>query len=386
MVHDCETKQRRAVYLDCNATTPVDPLVREAVLRYMAVEFGNAGSRTHDHGRRAREAVQRARAQIAAVVAARPEEVLFTSGATESNNLALLGLAAHGHHTGRRHVVSTAIEHSSVLGPVEALASRGFEVTLVPPATGGWAPPEAVLAAVRADTLFVSVMHANNETGVLQPIAEIADGLTDSAAHLHVDAAQSFGRESETLRHQRIDLISVSGHKLFAPKGVGALITRRRDGRSPPLSPLMFGGGQERGLRPGTLPVQLVVGLGVAAAAAHAEAGARAATCRAFRERALSALAPLGPIIHGDLSRMLPHVLDLSFPGVDAEALMVAWKGVIAVSNGAACAAQGHRGSHVLRAMGVTEEEMDGAVRLSWSHVTEDPDWGRVVNAVKALK
>lgn len=373
------------VYLDCNATTPVDPVVRQAVLHYMVEEFGNAGSRTHDFGARAQAAVQRARAQVATVADARPEEVIFTSGATEADNLALLGLATHGEQTGRRHVVSTAIEHRAVLGPLEALQARGFEVTLIGPTRGGWVEPEAVLAAVRADTLVVSVMHANNETGVLQPITGIAEGLAKSAAYLHVDAAQSFGREVESLRHPRLDLISVSGHKLFAPKGVGTLIARRRSGRSPPLCPLMFGGGQERGLRPGTLPVHLIVGLGVAAAAALHEAGTRAAACRAFRERALSALAPLGPVVHGDVSRALPHVLNLSFPGIDAEALMVAWKGVIAVSNGAACTAQGYRGSHVLRAMGATQEVRDGAVRLSWSHRTEEPDWGRVVEAVRGL-
>ncbi|MFT3769714.1 MAG: aminotransferase class V-fold PLP-dependent enzyme [Minicystis sp.] len=374
------------VYLDCNATTPLDPIVREAVVHYMAAEFGNAGSRTHEHGQRAQAAVQRARRQVAAVAAARAEEVIFTSGATESNNLALLGLASHGEQTGRRHLVSTAIEHRAVLGPLEALKARGFAVTLIKPTAGGWVDPGEVLAAVRADTLAVSVMHANNETGVLQPIAEIAEGLVKSDVYLHVDAAQSFGREIEALRNPRLDLISVSGHKLFAPKGIGALIARRRDGRMPPLSPLMFGGHQERGLRPGTLPVHLIVGLGVAAAAAMHEADMRAAACRAFRERALSALAPLGPVIHGDPSRALPHVLNLSFPGVDAEALMVGWKGLIAVSNGAACSVEGYLGSHVLHAMGLPQAATDGAVRLSWSHRTEEPDWGRVVEAVQRAK
>ena len=374
------------VYLDCNATTPMDPRVRDAVLHYMIDEFGNAGSRTHELGARAQAAVARARAEVASVVGARDDEVVFTSGATESDNLALLGLAAHGEATARCHVVSTAIEHSAVLGPLAALEARGFEVTLVQPTAGGWVDPTAVLAAVRADTLAISVMHANNETGVLQPIAEIAEGLAGSAAYLHVDAAQSFGKEIEPLRHPRIDLISASGHKLFAPKGVGALIARRRGRVRPPLRPLMFGGGQERGLRPGTVPVHLVVGLGVAAAHAIEDARARAAACRAFRERALDALGPLEPRLHGDASRVLPHVLNLSFAGVDADALMVAWRGLVAVSTGAACTAERRGTSHVLAAMGVADEVAQGAVRLSWSHRTPEPDWTRLVEAVRLLR
>ncbi len=374
------------VYLDCNATTPMDPDVREAVLRYMVDEFGNAGSRTHELGVRAQAAVARARAEVAAVVDARDDEVVFTSGATESDNLALLGLAAHGEATARCHLVSTAIEHSAVLGPLAALEARGFEVTRVQPTPGGWVDARAVLAAVRADTLVISVMHANNETGVLQPIVAIAEGLGGSATYLHVDAAQSFGKEIDALRHPRIDLLSVSGHKLFAPKGVGALIARRRGRLRPPLRPLMFGGGQERGLRPGTVPVHLVVGLGVAAATARRDAGTRAAACRAFRERALSALGPLEPTLHGDASRTLPHVLNLSFARVDADALMVAWRGLVAVSTGAACAAEGRRKSHVLAAMGLPEEMAQGAVRLSWSHLTPEPDWASVVEAVERLR
>jgi len=374
------------VYLDCNATTPMDPAVREAVLHYMIDEFGNAGSRTHELGVRAQAAVARARAEVASVVGARDDEVVFTSGATESDNLALLGLAAHGEATARCHVVSTAIEHSAVLGPLAALEARGFEVTWIQPTAGGWVDPTAVLAAVRADTLAISVMHANNETGVLQPIAEIAEGLAGSAAYLHVDAAQSFGKEIEPLRHRRIDLISASGHKLFAPKGVGALIARRRGRVRPPLRPLMFGGGQERGLRPGTVPVHLVVGLGVAAAHALEDAGPRAAACRAFRERALDALGPLEPRLHGDPSRVLPHVLNLSFAGVDADALMVAWRGLVAVSTGAACTTERRGTSHVLAAMGVADEVAQGAVRLSWSHRTPEPDWTRLVEAVRLLR
>src|SRR5262245_30010289 len=222
------------VYLDCAATTPVDPRVREEVLRYLDEEYGNAGSRTHDHGARARSAVERARVQVASVVGASRSEVIFTSGATESNNLAILGLASHGIATGVRHIVSTAIEHHAVLAPLGELERRGFQVEYIPPDANGIVDSRAVLDAVRPDTLVVSVMHVNNETGAIQPIEEIAAGLRDSSAFLHVDAAQSYGKEIPSLRNPRIDFISVSGHKIHGPKGIGALVARRRNRERPP--------------------------------------------------------------------------------------------------------------------------------------------------------
>ncbi len=247
-----------AVYLDCAATTPIDPRVREVVLRYLDEDFGNAGSRTHDYGQRARRAVEQARQQVAAVADASRGDVIFTSGATESNNLAILGVAAAGPADGRRHVVTTAIEHHAVLEPVRELERRGFEVTIVQPEAGGWIDAQAMRAAIRPDTLLVSMMHVNNETGVIQPIAELASLVErdDLACALHVDAAQGFGKDLAPLRHQRIDFISISGHKIGAPKGVGSLVARRRNRADrPALAPLAFGGGQELGLRPGTLPV-----------------------------------------------------------------------------------------------------------------------------------
>src|ERR1700759_3729260 len=274
------------VYLDCNATSPLEPRVQEEVLKYLSVEFGNAGSRTHDYGVRAKQAVQRARDQVAEVVRSKRDEVIFTSGATESNNIVILGLAKFGENVGRKHIVSTQIEHKAVLEPLEALASQGFEVSLVRPTQGGWVDPEAVRAALREDTLLVSTMHVNNETGVIQPITELVEVLRDHPAFFHVDAAQGFGKDSKPLQDSRIDFISVSGHKIYGPKGIGALILRRRGFNRPPLTPLFFCGGQERGLRPGTLPVPLVVGLGLAAELAMKHAEERAEACLAFRYRA----------------------------------------------------------------------------------------------------
>lgn len=373
------------VYLDCNATTPVEPRVATEVMRFMTEEFGNSGSRTHEYGGRAKQAVQRAREQVAAVVYAKPDEVIFTSGATESNNIALLGLAAHGEATRRKHIVSTMIEHKAVLEPLEFLARRGFDVTLLSPSRGGWVEPDAIKQALRHDTLLVSVMHANNETGVIQPLDEIIESLGDHTAFLHVDAAQTFGKLIEPLTHKRIDFVSLSGHKIYAPKGVGALVMRRRRFTRPPLDPLTFGGGQERGLRPGTLPVPLVAGLGMAAELARRDADERLARNIVYRQNILDALTPLDPIFNGDPERMLPHTLNISFPDLDSEALMVALKNEIAISNGSACTSHSYQPSHVLQAMNVPATTIQGAVRLSWCHLTADADWHKVSATIRSL-
>lgn len=374
-----------AIYLDCNATTPVEPAVLETVMRYMAEEFGNSGSRTHEFGLRAKKAVEKARGQVAKVVKADKDEVLFTSGATESNNLAILGLAEYGTESGKRHIISTAIEHKAVLEPLEILSRRGFDVTLIPPDGSGRISADAVLRALRDDTLLVSVMQVNNETGVVQPVLEIADGLADHPAFFHVDAAQGFGKEMASLRHPRMEMISVSGHKVYAPKGVGALVVRRRGFKKIPLQPLMFGGGQEKGLRPGTLPVALIAGLGQASELALQDFEKRAAACRAYRRMVVEALEPLGPIINGDPSHTLPHVLSLSFPGIDSEALMVALKEAVAISNGSACTSNSYKPSHVLQAMGLQEQRVQGTVRLSWSHLTSMLDWSEVAGTIGRL-
>ena len=252
-------------YYDNAATTQVDSRVAEIVMRYMVEEFGNSGSRTHTYGSSARSAVEVARAHVAAVVDAEEDEVIFTSGATEADNMALLGLAEEGLRSGRRHIITSVIEHKAVLEPLEYLETQGFEVTVLPVKSSGVIDMNAFRAALRDDTLLVSIMHVNNETGVIQPLEEIAEVLVDRDIWFHVDGAQGFGKSIEVLRNKRIDMISISGHKIYAPKGVGALIVRKRPDRTrAPLKPLMYGGGQERGLRPGTVPVALVAGLGEA--------------------------------------------------------------------------------------------------------------------------
>lgn len=377
---------RPPVYLDCNATTPMEPEVADQVREFFLKEFGNEGSRTHAYGAAAKQAVQRAREQVAAVVAAKRDEVIFTSGATESNNLAILGLAEFGRTSERLHIVSTQIEHKAVLEPLDHLRKSGFEVTLVGCDRSGAVKAKDILNAVRDDTLLVSVMHVNNETGVRQPIMEIAEGLRDHAAYFHVDAAQSFGKELEALKNPRIDLISASAHKLYGPKGIGALIMRRRDYDRPPITPLCFGGGQERGLRPGTLPVPLIAGFGLGCELAVRHAEGRSKRNEAFRRVMLDHLAALDPTFHGDLTHAVPHTVNFSVKGVDSEALMVAWKDLVAVSNGSACTSSSYNPSHVLSAMGLTEEEISGAVRVSWCHLTPQVDWARFVTVIDSLR
>ena len=373
------------VYLDCNATTPLDPDVEPEFLRFVREEFGNAGSRTHEFGTRAKRAVQNARDQVAAVVRCQREEVIFTSGATESNNLAILGLRAHGEKTGRKHIVASAIEHKAVLEPLEHLAEHGFAVTLVKPEADGAVTAAAVAGALRPNTLLVSVMLVNNETGVIQPLGEIARALAKHEAFLHVDAAQGFGKRIPELQNRRIDLISLSAHKIYAPKGVGALITRRRGYERPPLTPLVFGGGQERGLRPGTLPVALIVALGKAAELAARDVEKRNARCAAIKQAALSAFAKVGGVPTGDVAKSVPSTLNIAFPGLDSEAVMLALKDLVAISNGSACTSQNYTASHVLTAMGLSEDQVKGALRFSWCHLTPNVDWAGVAEAIQRL-
>ncbi|MFD5209331.1 cysteine desulfurase DndA [Streptomyces anulatus] len=352
-------------YLDVAATTRVDPRVADVVMHWMTEDFGNAGSRTHEYGTRAKRAVQEAREYLAGTVHAEPDELIFTSGATESNNIALLGLAPHGEQTGRRHIITSAIEHKAVIEPLEHLQSRGFEVDFIKPGSSGRVPVEAVMERLRPDTLLVSLMHVNNETGVVQPVAELAQLLSATPTYLHVDAAQGYGKVPQDLTAP-IDMISVSGHKIGAPKGVGMLVIRRRGWDRLPLQPIMFGGGQERKLRPGTLPVPLIMGLAEAAkifAKGHAQWHRNAV---GLRTRLLEALAKTRFRINGDQDHAVPHILNLSFDGVDAEALIVMLKQHVAVATGSACTSASYTPSHVLTAMGLPEEVAENGLRLSW--------------------
>lgn len=370
-------------YLDHAATTPVSADVVELVMRLMTVNFGNAGSRTHAFGLDALREVRLARDRIASVADCAPQDVVFNSGATESSNAAILGIAEAGRTSGRLHIVTTAIEHKAVLEPIARLEQQGFDVTRIAPDRSGRVAGADVLAAVRPDTLLVSVMHGNNETGALQPIDEIASGLDEDGPYFHVDAAQTFAKVDGGYRNDRVDMVSVSGHKLYAPMGVGCLIVRSGRKR-PPLIPMAVGGGQERGLRAGTVAVPLVAGFGLAAENAWKERQGRAAACQAIRENALAAFAPLNPVVHSP-DDGLPHIMSISFPGADSEALMVVLKDIAAVSNGSACTSSNYGPSHVLSAMRLPEDELDGTIRISWSHLDVGVPWTLISERIATM-
>ena len=365
------------IYLDHHATTPCDPEVIAAMAPLWRERFGNPASATHAAGRAAAAAVAQARAEVAALIGASPAEIVFTSGATEALHLALHGLVlARGERPS--HIVATAIEHAAVLDTCAALAAHGVGVTLVGVGPDGLVDPAAVIAALRPDTVAVAVMAANNEVGTVQPLAAIAAGCRAAGVPLVVDAAQAAGRIPCDAAQLGADLMAVSAHKIYGPKGVGALYVRRRP--APPLAPSRFGGGQERGLRPGTLNVPGVVGFGVAARLALVRLEADALAARALRDRLLAGLRAAVPDlhVHGDLVRRLPNNLSVAFPGVEARALLEAVPAV-AASSGSACASAEPRASHVLRALGADPSLHFSTVRFGLGRETTAAEVDRAV-------
>lgn len=357
----------------------------QVVLEMMTEEFGNAGSRTHAWGAEAKRRLQQARLHLADLAAATPDEVLFTSGATESNNLAILGLA-HGnttHH--KKHILSSSTEHKAVLEPLERLRELGFEIELIDPGADGLLSPDDVMRRVRSDTLLVSLMLVNNETGVIQQVDEISKSLRKTSTLLHVDAAQGFAKPTgQTLSD--VDLISISGHKLGAPKGVGAMITRKRGWYKPPISPLMYGGGQERGLRPGTVPVPLAVGLAMAATELEARSSEWEQGCREFRKLLVEHLQDIPHQVNGNALHTVPQIINIWFQGVDAEALIVNVKDLAAIATGSACTSAHFTPSHVLLAMGMDEVRALQSVRISWWDSTDPSVLPALVDVVKSLR
>ena len=361
-----------SIYLDCNATTPTEPEVVEKIKQYLTTDFGNEGSHTHLYGSTAKKAVQEARDQIVDLVNASRNEIIFTSGATESNNIAILGLKDFGIDNNKKHIITSSIEHKAVLEPIDELKKIGFEVDIINVDQTGRINPNDVKEKLREDTLLVSLMAVNNETGVIQPLKEVIQIIKDHECYFHVDAAQSFGKDNETLKDKRIDLISISGHKIFAPKGIGALITRLRNFNKPPLKPLFFGGGQEAKLRPGTLPVHLIVGLGMAAKIAKKELKKRQTKNKKIYDQVIKLMNNLGGKLNGDEKYLLGNCVNFSIPTVDAEAFMLTTKDLISISNGSACTSSTYEPSHVIKAMNNNENILKGAVRISWCHLTED--------------
>lgn len=361
-----------SIYLDYSATTPVHPEVAELVHKVMLEEIGNSGSRTHEFGIRAKKIIDVSRQQVADIVKAEKSEVIFTSGATESNNLAILGLAKYGKETGKMHIITTKIEHKSVLEPIKKLEREGFTVSYLDVSSEGIIDLNQLEEFLTEKTLLVSIMHVNNETGSIQPIADICRIMKNYLTYLHIDAAQSFGKYSYDLDNPRIDFISCSGHKVYAPKGIGALISRKRGFSKPPLEPLILGGGQEKGLRAGTLATHLIAGFGLSCQLARYNSVAWQKHAESLKQELILSLNCLNIQINGE--NKFPYLINFSIPGINSEAAIVMLKNIIAISNGSACTSNSYRPSHVLEAMGFNEERIHGAMRISWGwNVTKIP-------------
>ncbi len=372
----------RRIYFDHNATTPLAPEVLEAMTPYLTEEFGNASS-IHSVGQRARAGVERARAQVAALLGAREKEIIFTSGGTEADNMAIRGVVGAADRPGK-HVVTSAIEHHAVLNTCQALETEGVAVTYVGVGSYGIVDPEDVRRALTPDTVLITVMHANNELGTVQPIAEIARIARERKIPFHTDAVQSAGKIPLNVAELGCDLLSLSAHKLYGPKGVGALYIRR----NLRLMPLMFGGHHERDRRPGTENVAGIVGFGAAAglARAHLEGeGRRLAALRdSLERRLLSAIPHCG--LNGDPARRTPNTTNLHFDFIEGEPLVIALdlKGV-AVSTGAACSSGAIEPSHVLTAIGLPSERARASLRFSLGRATTDADVDYVCEVLPAV-
>jgi cysteine desulfurase len=355
---------RLPVYMDNHATTAVDPRVLEAMLPWFSTHYGNAASRNHVFGWKAEQAVNDARAQVAQAIGATPAEIVFTSGATEADNLMLKGAARHYRDKGD-HLVTLATEHKAVLDSVHALEGEGFRVTVLPVRPDGLVDLDVLAAAIEEKTTVVSVMWANNEIGTIQPITEIGRIVRAKGALFAVDAAQAVGKIPVDVEAARVDLLALSGHKIYGPKGVGALFVRRRP--KVRLTPLFDGGGHERGLRSGTLDVPGIVGLGTACALATTERPAEAARLLELRALLHERIASRLPGVHvnGTLEpdARLPGNLNLSFDGVEGEALLLALRDV-AVSSGSACSSASVEPSHVIRALGVGPDRAHASIRF----------------------
>jgi cysteine desulfurase len=368
-------RPNRPVYLDNQATTPCDPRVVQAMLPWFTERFGNPHSIEHALGREAEAAVETARAEIAALLGAEPREVVITSGATEANNIAIKGAArfAASQDGHRKRIVTLATEHKCVLESVHDLEAEGFEPVILPVRPDGLLDPEVLDAALAVPTLLVSVMAVHNETGVVQDIAAIAAQAHAHGALFHTDAAQAGGKIALDVRAQGIDLLSLSGHKLYGPKGVGALFVRRRPRVR--LAPLFSGGGQERGLRSGTLPTPLVVGLGEACRLARLELDQDAARIRGLRDRLFAALGEGVPglVLNGSEAARIPGNLNLTFPSVPATSLIAACPD-LCVSTGSACSSAAVEPSYALRAMGLSDEAAARSLRIGIGRFTSLAD------------
>ncbi|EGF32849.1 Cysteine desulfurase [Oxalobacteraceae bacterium IMCC9480] len=368
------------IYLDYSSTTPIDPRVADKMIPYLREQFGNPASRSHMYGWTAEKAVEEARAEVAKLVNADPREIVWTSGATESNNLAIKG-AAHFYKTKGKHIITVKTEHKAVLDTVRELEREGFEATYLQPQDNGLITIEQLAEAIRPDTILVSVMLVNNEIGVIQPVDEIGELCRSKGIVFHCDAAQATGKMKIDLEKTKIDLMTFTAHKSYGPKGIGALYVRRKPRIR--IEPQMHGGGHERGMRSGTLPTHQIVGMGEAFKIAREEMDEEITRITALRDRLAKGLSEMEEVyINGDMAHRVPHNLNVSFNYVEGESLIMAIKD-IAVSSGSACTSASLEPSYVLRALGRSDELAHSSIRFTFGRFTTNEDIDFTINLIK---
>ena len=373
-----------SIYLDYNASAPIDSRVLETMVDVYKNQIGNADSRTHNYGDQARGVVEKARGQVASLLGVNKDEVFFTSGATESNNIAIQGLEEYANVSGKKHIITTAIEHKAVLETVKHMEKKGFEVDLVYPDDSGRVSADEILGLVREDTLLVSVMHVNNETGIIQPVKEIGEVLTKEGVLFHVDATQSCGKLVDEIRELKYNMLSLSAHKFRGPQGIGALVLKKNRYKLPPVKPIMFGGQQEKGISPGTVPVALIAGLGKACELAEKEHIQNDTKTKYIKDAIMDLFdqSNLEYKINGDSEYCVSSTVNIAIKGVISEALMISSKEYCGISNGSACTSQSYSLSYVLKAMGIEDSMIESSIRISWG---ADLDEDEVIKGIKQL-
>ncbi|MBS7244224.1 MAG: IscS subfamily cysteine desulfurase [Comamonas sp.] len=372
----------RPIYLDYAATTPVDPRVVQAMVPWLAEHFGNPASNTHAWGWEAEEAVEQARSHVAALIGAQARDVVWTSGATESNNLAITG-AALAYQDKGRHLITLKTEHKAVLDTMRALEQQGFAVTFLDVQPNGLVDLSALQAAMRPDTILVSVMAVNNEIGVVQDSAAIGQLCRERGVLFHVDAAQATGKVALDVQAMQVDLMSLASHKTYGPKGIGALYVRRQPRVR--LQAQMHGGGHERGLRSGTLPTHQIVGMGEAFRLAQLEMAHDNAHARQLQQQVLAGLADVpGVVLNGDATQRVPHNLNFSFAGIEGEALMTRVSDTVALSSGSACTSASIEPSHVLQALGRSHPLAHSSLRISYGRFSTEADIAQALACIRS--
>lgn len=370
------------IYLDNNSSSPIDERVLAVMVDVYLNSYGNADSRTHNHGEQARIIVENARKQVASLLEINSSEVFFTSGSTESNNITIQGLEEYALKTNKKHIITSAIEHKSILETVNMMKKKGFDVDIVNPDLSGQINVQEILDKVRDDTLLVSVMHVNNETGIIQPVDRLGTELEKRNILFRVDATQSCGKLVDEIRNLKYNMLSFSAHKLKGPQGVGVLILKKKKYKLPPVKNIMYGGQQEGGIRPGTIPVALVAGCGKACEIAEKEYRENSQKCKSLKVILEELLKKSNVNYHynGAQQYCIDSSVNICFKGVMSEALMLSSKQYCSVSNGSACTSKSYSPSYVLEAMGIPTEDIENSIRISWGPETNEIEFRDNIN------